>query len=356
MVAVTLDHVSVDFESERALHDVTLEVEDGELLAIVGPSGSGKTTLLRAVAGLTEVRSGTVRFDGVDVTRLEPAARNVGMVFQEPALFPHRNVRRNVAFPLEVRHEEAEEIRRRVNAEVRALHLEQLLLRRPGELSRGESQLVQIARAMVRTPALLLLDEPFITLDESLKVRMRAEIGLLQEGYRVTTLMTTNDPADVVSLPHRLAVIEQGRLAQLAPRADVHRSPATLNAAMSTGQMSTIPVTIARDASGFRLVRRHPAGGSDLVLAVGGSGLADRVGERVTLGIRPEDVAIVGVGDLTATVERVVPGSPPTIWCDVAGCNLVMRSPGPSVDVGDTIELRVDRSTLFDETSGYAIT
>ncbi|MGI9644613.1 MAG: ABC transporter ATP-binding protein [Ilumatobacteraceae bacterium] len=355
MVAVALDHVSVDFDGERALNDVSLEVADGELLAIVGPSGSGKTTLLRAVAGLTEVSSGSVNFDGADVTRMEPATRNVGMVFQQPALFPHRNVRGNVAFPLEIRHEETEEIRRRVNAEARALHLEQLLLRRPKELSRGEAQLVQIARAMVRAPALLLLDEPFITLDESLKVRMRAEIGLLQEGYRVTTLMATNDPGDVVTLPDRLAVIERGRLAQLAPRAEVHRAPATLNAAMSTGGVSTIPVTIDRVAGGFRLLGRHPDGGDGFALPAGGAGLADRVGEQVTLGIRPEDLTIVPVGDLTATVERVVPGSPPSIWCDVAGCNVVVRSPGPSVQVGDTIELRVHHSALFDETSGYTI-
>ena len=356
MAAVDLVNVSVDLGDERVLRDVTLTVPDGELLAIVGPSGSGKTTALRVVAGLAEASAGAVWINGVDVTAAPPATRNVGMVFQQPALFPHRNVRRNVSFPLEVRHEEAAEIRRRVDAEVRALHLEDLLLKRPNHLSRGEAQLVQIARAMVRVPTVLLLDEPFATLDPELKRRMRAEIGLLQRGYAVTTLMTTNDPQDVAALPDRLMVLDAGRVAQLGTRQEVHRSPATLNAAMTTGVLATIPVMVEADGSGFWLVRRDQAGGPPLRIRAGASSLADRLGDELLLGIRPEDVTVEEGGQLSGRVERIVPGSPTMVWIEVAGHGLWVRAPDLAIDVGDRVTARLDRSLLFDQTSGHSIT
>ncbi len=355
MGAVDLVHVSVDIGGERVLRDVSIDVPDGELVAIVGPSGSGKTTALRVVAGLAAASAGTVRIGGADVTGEPPAARDVGMVFQQPALFPNRNVRRNVSFPLEVRRQAVAEIRRRVEAEVRALHIEELLLRRPAQLSRGEAQMVQIARALVRVPTVLLLDEPFAALDAELRRRMRVEVGILQRGYGVTTLMTTNDPADVAALPDRIVVLDRGRIVQVGAHSEIHRSPATLNAAMTTGALSTIPVTVEADRDGFWLVRSDPAGGRAVRVRAWTPSLADRVGEKVMLGVRPDDVAIAAGGQLRGRVERVVPGAPPTVSCDIAGRPLWVRATKARVEVGDVIDLRLDHSSLFDATSGHAI-
>jgi ABC-type sugar transport system ATPase subunit len=356
MGAVDIVNVSVELGGERVLRDILVCVADGELLAIVGPSGSGKTTMLRVVAGLARAAAGMVRIDGRDVTSAPPATRNVGMVFQQPALLPKQTVRRNVSFPLEVRREEVAEIRRRVDAEVRALHLEELLLKRPIHLSRGEAQLVQIARAMVRVPTVLLLDEPFAALGFELKHRMRAEIGVLQRGYGVTTLMTTNDPADVAALPDRLVVLDSGRIAQIGTTAGIHRAPTTLNAAMTTGVLATIPVTVEADRAGFWLVRDDPDGGLPLRLSASMPSLADRVGDEIVLGIRPEHVRVSIGGQLRGRVNRIVPGSPSTILCEVAGRNVWVRAPDVHPEVGDVVDIRLDRSALFDLTSGYAIT
>lgn len=355
MAIVELDRVTVDLDGTRILHDVSVTVDDGELLGVVGPSGSGKTTLLRVVAGLTTPVRGDVRMNGQSVLDRPPAARNLGMVFQEPALLPNRNVRRNVSFPLEIRRQQVEEIRRRVDAEVRALHIEDLLLRRPGELSRGEEQLVQIARAMVRAPGVLLLDEPFANLDETLKLRMRAEMGLLQRGYGVTTLMTTNDPADATALPDRLVVLEEGRLVQDGTRTEIHRAPATLNAGMVTGTMAAVQATVSADADGFWLGRPTTGDGTSFRLRAWSPALADRAGEEVVVGIRPEDLDVVEHGEIAARVLRVVPGSPATVWCSAAGQTLWMRATGAQPNVGDVVRLHPARWTMFDATSGYAI-
>ncbi len=171
MATVELDRVSLRTGGEWRLDDISVALSDGAFVGLVGGSGSGKTTLLRTIAGLERPTSGTIRIDGDDVTRSAPSERDVAMVFQQPALLGHLSVRRNVSFPLDVRRRDAEEIRRRVDAEVRALHIEELLTRRPNELSHGEQQMVQVARALVRVPRVLLLDEPFAALDEPLRHR-----------------------------------------------------------------------------------------------------------------------------------------------------------------------------------------
>ena len=175
MASVSLSDLSVELGRRSILDRISLDIGDGTFAAVVGPSGVGKSTVLRAIAGLVVPVSGSILFDGVDMTRVKPAARDVGMVFQTPALLPNRNVRRNVEFPLELRGETAETMRDRVTAEARAMHIEHLLRRDPAHLSRGEQQLVQIARTMVRSPKVLLLDEPFAPLDEHLRSAMRAD-------------------------------------------------------------------------------------------------------------------------------------------------------------------------------------
>src|SRR3954469_13667254 len=176
MAALELAHLTVRFANTTALDDVSLSVDDGELIGVVGASGAGKTTLMRAIAGLAAATAGTIRIDGVDVTTTEPAGRDVSMVFQNPALLPHRDVLGNVAFPLELHHEMAAEISTRVTAETRALHIEALLLRQPRQLSRGERQLLSVARAVFRKPSVLLLEEPLARLDPATTQHLRLDL------------------------------------------------------------------------------------------------------------------------------------------------------------------------------------
>ncbi len=360
MSDVELDGVSVTVDRTPVLHDISLRIDEGAFAAVVGPSGSGKSTLLRAIAGLVPTTTGTLRFDGADMAKTRPNERDIAMVFQKPALLPHRNVQRNVAFPLEVRHETIEEIRRRVDAEARAMRIEGLLLKQPDELSQGEEQLVQIARSLVRVPRVLLLDEPFSALDPALTEHMRTEIGMLQAGYGVTTVMATNDPDDAMALADVLIVIDAGRVVQLAPPNDVWRHPATLGAAISTGQIWTLDVTVERDDDGFVLVAG--AGGSDdpaarLVHRVQAPTFADRVGDLMLLGVRPGDVVIDPQGPIAARVDRVVPGHPFTVWCHSGGQRIVgIIAPGTEPPArGDVINLRIDHAVVFDRLTEYAV-
>ncbi len=229
MAAVALDDATVVTGGVTALGGVDLDIADGEFVAVIGPSGSGKTSLLRAIAGLAAVQRGRVLIDGRDTTGVAPGDRDVAMVFQQSALLPRRSVRRNISFPLELRRRPAAEIRQRVDAEVRALHIEALLERDPAHLAEGEAQLVQIARSMVRVPRVLLLDEPFAHLDEHVRAAMRAEIGMLQRGYGVTTIMATNDGVDAMTLADRVVVLDRGRVIQFATPDVVRRSPASLD-------------------------------------------------------------------------------------------------------------------------------
>jgi ABC-type sugar transport system ATPase subunit len=352
---VELDVVTVRIRGEPRLQDVTMAVPAGEFVGVVGGSGSGKTTLLRALAGLERVDPGRIRIGGRDVTTAEPGARNVALVFQEPALLGHLNVRRNVSFPLDVRREQVDEIRRRVDAEARAWHIEDLMLRSPNELSHGEQQMVQIARALVRVPDVLLLDEPFAALDEPLRRRMRAEISVLQAGYGVTTVMSTNDPVDVLQLTTSLAVLDGGRLVQYAPTGDVRREPASVSAAVATGDVSFVETTVVADGTGYWLERDDPTGGEPVRLRGWAPALAAHVGHRVLVGLRAEDVVVHPSGAVPASVDRLVPLPAGGVQCTVGGARVTAVRGDSSVSAGDRVRLRVERFTVFDPRTQAAI-
>ena len=355
MSSVELARVGLRTGNVLRLDDVSLAVSSGDFVGVVGGSGSGKTTLLRAIAGLEHLTSGMILIDGCDVTRATPGERDVGMVFQEPALLGHLSVRRNVSFPLDVRRRDAEDIRRRVDAEVRALHIEQLLARRPDQLSHGEQQMVQIARALVRVPRVLLLDEPFASLDEQLRHRMRAEMAMLQEGYGVTTLMSTNDPLDVMTLTSTLIVLDEGRLVQCGDTAWIRRSPASLPAAAATGPLSLMEMTVVADREGFWLVRNDPAGGELVRIRAWAPALAARVGSPVVVGIRPEDLVVSDRGSIPAIVERRIPIPTGSALCRVAGAALTATINRAVVAAGDAVRLRIDHMVVFDKLTGAAI-
>jgi multiple sugar transport system ATP-binding protein len=361
---IQLDRVSVVIGGTAVLRDISMSIGSGELIGVVGPSGSGKSTLLRAIAGLVPIARGRLRFDGVDVTAAPSGTRDASMVFDQPVLLPKRSVRRNVSFPLELRHQDSDEIGRRVDAEARALRIEALLERTPSELSHGEAQLVQIARALVRVPNVLLLDEPFANLDVHVRQRLRADFRVLQDGYAVTTVMTTSDVDDAVAMPHRLAVLERGRVVQLASPAEVYRRPATLGAAMSTGPYSVIPVRVAADGDGLVLVGAEGAdstGHADRADTasfrhrITAPTLRDRLGETMLLGVRPTDAVLDGDGPITAVVLRTAAAPASTLICRVAGSEVTVAGRHERVPSGQRLNMRFDAVTVFDRSSEHAV-
>jgi multiple sugar transport system ATP-binding protein len=242
MARLELDRVTKRFGRDAvALREVSLAVEDGELLAVVGPSGCGKSTLLSIVAGLEAPSAGEVRIDGRTVTALSPRERDVAMVFQSYALYPHMSVRRNLAFPLEVARAGRREIAGRV-AEVSALlGLDALLERRPGELSGGQRQRVALGRALVRRPKLFLLDEPLSNLDAALRISVRAELKKLHQRLGATFVYVTHDQAEAMTLADRIAVLRDGALEQVGTPREIYGAPATAFVARFVG---TPPVNL----------------------------------------------------------------------------------------------------------------
>ena len=290
----------------RALADLTLTVEDGELVVLVGPSGCGKSTVLRLVAGLEDPTEGHIRIGDAIVDGLPPQARNVAMVFQDYALYPHMTVRRNLEFPLRMRGADRDDIARRVANAARQLGIEPVLDRLPKHLSGGQRQRVAMGRALVREPAVSLLDEPLSNLDAKLRVDVRAEIADLQERTRTTMLYVTHDQVEAMTLGHRIAVLNAGALQQVASPAELYDAPTN---AFVAGFIGNPPMNLLRGR-----LERAPDGGAAIALAAGTVRLpservpADLAPGAVTVGIRPEAfrLAEAGAADVLAfTVEHV---------------------------------------------------
>ena len=220
-----LDRIGKRFGEVVALDNVSLAVEQGELVTILGPSGSGKTTLLKVVAGFEAPDHGSVKVDGTEIAWLPPAKRDIGMVFQHYALFPHLNVRRNVAFPLEMRNTGKVEIDRRVTDALGLVELAGYEERLPRQLSGGQQQRVALARAIVFNPRLLLLDEPFGALDRKLRETLQLEVRRLQQRLGLTTIFITHDQEEALVLSDRIAVMSKGAIQQIATRAEIYERP-----------------------------------------------------------------------------------------------------------------------------------
>jgi multiple sugar transport system ATP-binding protein len=294
-------------DGTAAVRGVSLAVADGELMVIVGPSGCGKSTLLRMVAGLEPASAGTVAIGGRDVTDLSPQARNVAMVFQSYALYPHLTVAGNLAFPLRMRGLPRAEIARRVAEAAHLLSLTPLLERRPAALSGGERQRVAMGRALVRDPDVFLLDEPLSNLDAALRVEIRAEIAALQRRTGTTCLYVTHDQVEAMTLGSRVAVMEHGRLHQVdAPRA-LYEAPADTFVARFIGSpgMNLVPARLEPGPEGPCL--RLGAAAVPLPAPVRArQPKAEGAAGEVSAGLRPEALALEGPGPrLTGTVRAV---------------------------------------------------
>jgi multiple sugar transport system ATP-binding protein len=310
MASVDFEHVYKSYAGgAAAVSDCTVHVEDGELMVVVGPSGCGKSTLLRMLAGLETVDRGTIRIGADVVNDRTPQERNIAMVFQDYALYPHRTVRGNLEFPLRMRRMPAEEIRRRVDWAAGLLGLSGKLDRLPRQLSGGERQRVAMGRALVREPTVFLLDEPLSNLDAKLRSQTRAEIAELQARTKTTMLYVTHDQVEAMTLGHRVTVLDRGRVQQIAPPRELYDRPANAFVAgfMGTPPMNLFASTIAADAD--RRVRLK-IGDEWFALAVNGARAAllrSLAGRQITAGIRPEALSIAAPGSadtLPALVEH----------------------------------------------------
>ena len=295
MAEIVLDRVTKEFDNGFvAIDDISLTVADGEFLVLVGPSGCGKSTLLRMVAGLEEVTAGTVFIDGRDVTELAPRHRDIAMVFQNYALYPHMDVRRNLAYGLKVRKTSRDEIDRRVEEVAHLLGLGKLLDRKPGALSGGQRQRVAMGRAIVREPAAFLMDEPLSNLDAKLRVTMRSELSRLHDRLGVTTVYVTHDQVEAMTLGQRVVVLRDGVIQQVDTPQALYARPENLFVAAFIGSpaMNLVEATVADGRAAFA--------GWDLPLD---PARRPRDG-RVILGLRPESFedASLADGDLP-TVE-----------------------------------------------------
>ena len=345
MAAVTLRHLTKRYgtDARPALEDLSLEVRAGEFLVLLGPSGCGKTTLLRCIAGLEDPTAGEIFIGERDVTALAPATRDVAMVFQTDALYPHLNVRGNLAFGLEVRRVAPPEVARRVQETAQRLGLTAVLDRWPAQLSGGERQRVALGRAVVREPQVFLFDEPLSHLDATLRSELRLELLALHRALQATMLYVTQDQGEAMTMGQRIAVLRDGRLRQVATPAEVYGRPADVFVARFVG------------SPGMNVVNGRGRGareGGSIVDCGGWSvpvPLEDYEGE-IHVGVRPEHVTLCAPeqGMVTALVRGVEPLGPETlVRLDAMGQPLVARLPGlADLRPGDRAGVKLSRQHL----------
>jgi ABC-type sugar transport system ATPase subunit len=339
--------VTKKFGATVAVDELTLDVADGEFLVLLGPSGCGKTTALRMVAGLERVSGGEVRIGDDVVNDVPPRYRDVAMVFQSYALYPHLTVRKNVEFPLRQRRVSTKKITPRVNTVLESLALTALADRKPGQLSGGQRQRVALARAIVREPRVFLMDEPLSNLDATLRLQTRADIVALQRRLATTTIYVTHDQVEAMTMGHRIAVMSEGRLQQVGPPTELYNKPANAFVARFLG------------APGMNMFTAEALDGA---LRVGGARVAatTMANRPVTLGVRAENMRL-GTDGIPAHVLVVEDlGSELQIVCDTdAGDRAIVkaRSLRERPDIGAPVHLQVNESEihLFDATTGVRL-
>jgi multiple sugar transport system ATP-binding protein len=335
MASIRFDDVTKKFGSFVAVADLNLQVRDREFLVLLGPSGCGKTTTMRMIAGLEEVSSGAIYIGDDRVNDVLPKYRDVAMVFQSYALYPHLTVEDNIGYPLKIRKVPMEERKRIIGEAAKRVELDALLNRLPKELSGGQRQRVALARAIVRRPRAFLMDEPLSNLDAKLRVQMRAELKHLQHELQVTTVYVTHDQIEAMTLAHRVAVMNKGVIEQLGTPKEIYNDPRTLFVAgfMGSPPMNLIPGEVANGVftgSGLRV-----------------PGLGKANAKRAVLGVRPEDAHVVAPNDANANLQA------PIYSVELTGESTLV-----SVRTGDQlVSLRADKEFAgdFDQQVGVRI-
>jgi multiple sugar transport system ATP-binding protein len=351
MARVEYEDVWKQFATQGApaVRALSLDIADGELLVLLGPSGCGKTTALRMLAGLEEPDSGDIRIAGASVVGREPKDRDVALVFQSYALYPHLSARENIRYPLKLRKMSRVEQDTRVARVAEMLAITHLLPRRPAQLSGGEQQRVALARAIVREPRVFLMDEPLSNLDAKLRVHTRTELKTLQRELGTTMVFVTHDQAEAMSLATRIAILSAGELQQIGTPDDVYDHPANLFVAEFIGSPPMNILEVTRDGDAF-----VAAGGWRIPAPRTG----DRVADNVTVGLRPEGIAI-GTDGHAAEVVAVEPLGSEVIVDVRAGGKTVRVRAAPDVrpQPGSTVRLAVAPGAvrLFDRSSGSAL-
>ncbi|MEP7454160.1 sn-glycerol-3-phosphate ABC transporter ATP-binding protein UgpC [Phyllobacterium sp. SB3] len=356
MASVELHNVRKAYGTLDVIHDLTLSICDREFIALVGPSGCGKSTLLRMIAGLEEITSGDVLIDGKTVNGLTPRERNIAMVFQSYALYPHMTVAQNIGFNLKMSGESTAMIDKRVTEAARMLDLTNLLDRKPSQLSGGQRQRVAMGRAVVRNPAVFLFDEPLSNLDAKLRVQMRSEIKSLHQKVQTTSVYVTHDQIEAMTLADRIVVLNHGRIEQQGAPIELYRNPTNLFVAGFIGSPSmNILEGVVEGAEGTPSVRLS----NGTAISVG-AGKHIKRGQAVKVGLRPEHLSLAGSGSIlrgqTLLVEPT--GAQTHVLFDMAANQVTALVNGDiAVRVGSPFAVTIDSDLVhvFDSESGRAL-
>jgi sn-glycerol 3-phosphate transport system ATP-binding protein len=302
MSDVGLKDIYKSFGKNEVIHGISCDIRDGEFIVILGPSGCGKSTLLRMIAGLEVITKGEIAIDGKVVNQLEPADRDIAMVFQNYALYPHMTVFKNMAYGLKIRRMPKDEIKQRVQKAAEILELTEFLDRKPRQLSGGQRQRVAMGRCIVREPKVFLFDEPLSNLDAKLRVQMRLEIRKLHEDLKITSIYVTHDQVEAMTLGDRLIVMDNGYAAQIGSPLEVYEKPATRFVAGFIGSpaMNFLQTRLNPDGDGVEIP-------GDVTLALANGNAPEYGGKAVILGIRPEhfELADENSANLQLTVDHV---------------------------------------------------
>ncbi len=350
MATVRLEQISKRYDNgQLAVDRAAFEVADGELVVLVGPSGCGKSTLLRMIAGLEEITSGDLSIDGRRVNDVAPKDRDIAMVFQNYALYPHMSVAENLAFGLKLRGVARSEVDNRVAQAAQVLGLEDMLARRPAQLSGGQRQRVALGRALVREPKVFLLDEPLSNLDAKLRTSMRTEIARLHRRLGATMIYVTHDQVEAMTLGQRIVILDGGVIQQIDTPMALYQRPANIFVATFLGspRMNLLTGTLHAAGDGLRL---RIANDVELELAPEPpmrARLQHHVGGMLTVGLRPEHLHLAGSDDpatLPARVEAVEPiGNEAFVNLGCGGCDMVIRvAPTALPAAGDTVRIGCD--------------
>ncbi|HKE39681.1 MAG TPA: sn-glycerol-3-phosphate ABC transporter ATP-binding protein UgpC [Casimicrobiaceae bacterium] len=357
MASVTFQNVEKAFGSTKVIHGIGFDIHDGEFMVLVGPSGCGKSTLLRMLAGLEEISAGTIAIDGKVVNDVESKDRDIAMVFQSYALYPHMTVADNMAFSLKLRKAQPEVIKERVSRAAKILNLEPYLARYPRELSGGQRQRVAMGRAIVRDPKVFLFDEPLSNLDAKLRVAMRAEIKALHQRLKTTTVYVTHDQVEAMTMADRIVVMHDGRVEQIGTPLDLYDHPGNLFVAQFIGSpaMNVIEGTIKRENGAAHVVSR---GGVRWPLR----SAAGSEGQTVAYGIRPEHLSLTDAktsAAVPAEITVVEPtGAETELLLQAGEAQIVLVTHGrPDVNPGDRVGLAVEPAMVhvFDQQTGQRL-
>lgn len=361
MATIDLKNLSKNFQSVCAVRDVNLQIEDKEFLTLLGPSGCGKSTTLNMIAGLEKPSTGEIYIDGYLVNHIPPARRDVAMVFQNYALYPHMTIRENMGFALKIRKIPEEEIEKKVREAARILEIENLLDRRPRQLSGGQRQRVAVGRAIVRNPKVFLLDEPLSNLDATLRVQMRAELKMIFNRLQATAIYVTHDQAEAMTMSNRIAIFKAGVIQQVDTPLRIYYHPVNRFVASFVGSPPINSMTCRIEEQNGKLFAQTRDFSIDLTLLGKENELSYYLNREVVLGIRPEDVCLANENhSMTANAEiKVIEqmGSSTILYVNTGNQLITMEMSGNfQSQVGDLVSISfpIRRIYMFDQDNDNA--